>query len=153
MNVGVASSDPNPNSTYFSSRGMWVTYILVVAFIHYVFLSLPFLSVAMAWTLTNVIHNMLMFIILHIEKGTPFETADQGKFRYRTVWEQLDYGIQFSPSRKFLTIVPIILFFLASFYTKYDYYHFVFNSGSLLLVLIPKLPQLDGVRIFGINKY
>jgi len=51
----------------------------------------------------------LMFIVLHIEKGTPFETADQGKFRYRTVWEQLDYGVQFSASRKFLTIAPIVL--------------------------------------------
>jgi len=59
MNVGVAHSDPNPNSTYFNSKGMWVTYILVVAFIHYMFLSLPFLSVAMAWTLTNVLHNMV----------------------------------------------------------------------------------------------
>lgn len=51
----------------------------------------------------------LMFMILHIEKGTPFETADQGKFCYRTVWEQLDYGVQFSPSRKFLTVVPVVL--------------------------------------------
>lgn len=52
----------------------------------------------------------LMFIVLHIEKGTPFETTDQGKFRYRTVWEQLDYGVQFSASRKFLTIAPIVLY-------------------------------------------
>jgi len=59
MNVGVAHSEPNPNSTYFNSKGMWVTYVLVVAFFHYMFLSLPFLSVAMAWTLTNVIHNMV----------------------------------------------------------------------------------------------
>ena len=59
MNVGVAHSDPNPNSTYFNSKGMWVTYVLVVAFGHHVFLSLPFLSVAMAWTLTNVLHNMV----------------------------------------------------------------------------------------------
>jgi hypothetical protein len=132
---------------------MWVTYMIVVAFIHYVFLSLPFLSVAMSWTLTNVIHNVVSFVILHIEKGTPFETADQGKFRYRTVWEQLDYGVQFSASRKFLTVVPIILFFLASFYTMYDRYHFVINAASLITVLIPKLPLLHGVRLFGINKY
>ncbi len=51
----------------------------------------------------------LMFIILHIEKGTPFETADQGKARSLTVWEQLDHGIQFSASKKFLTVVPIAL--------------------------------------------
>jgi hypothetical protein len=153
MNVGVAHSDPNPNSTYFNSKGMWVTYVIIIAIMHYMLLSLPFLSVAVAWTLTNVIHNVLMYIILHIEKGTPFETADQGKFRYYTVWEQLDYGVQFSASRKFLTVVPIVLFFLASFYTKYDRYHFVVNAISLLTVLIPKLPQLHGVRIFGINKY
>ncbi|KAK2157045.1 hypothetical protein LSH36_200g04113 [Paralvinella palmiformis] len=153
MNVGVAHSDPNPNTTYFNSRGMWLTYTIVVGIIHYVFLSLPFLSVAMSWTLTNVIHNFLMFIILHVEKGTPFETTDQGKYRDKTVWEQLDKGTHFSASKKFLTVVPIVLFFLASFYTKYDPYHFIINALSLILVLVPKLPMLHGVRLFGINKY
>jgi len=66
MNVGVAHSDPNPNSTYFNSKGMWVTYVLVVAFIHYIFLSLPFLSVAVAWTLTNVFHNMVCALTLFL---------------------------------------------------------------------------------------
>lgn len=44
-------------------------------------------------------------------------------------------------------------YILTSFYTKYDRAHFVVNTVSLLTVLIPKLPQLHGVRIFGINKY
>jgi hypothetical protein len=35
----------------------------------------------------------------------------------------------------------------------YDSYHFIVNAVSLLSVLIPKLPSLHGVRIFGINKY
>jgi len=111
MNVGTACSDPNPNSTYFNSRGIWATYVMILTFGHLVFLSLPILNTAMAWSLTNVIHNAVMFLFLHIEKGTPFETSDQGKARYWTVWEQIDYGVQFSASRKFLTIVPIILFF------------------------------------------
>ena len=59
MNVGTASSETNPNTSYFNSKGMWVTYVILVLFIHYVFLSLPFLSVAMAWTLTNVLHNFV----------------------------------------------------------------------------------------------
>jgi len=54
-------------------------------------------------------HLQVMYVLLHSDKGTPFETADQGKFRYSTVWEQLDYGVQFSSSRKFLMIVPIVL--------------------------------------------
>ncbi len=59
MNVGVAHSDPNPNTSYFNSKGMWLTYVIVVAMLHYVFLSLPFLSVAWSWTLTHVSHNLV----------------------------------------------------------------------------------------------
>jgi len=59
MNVGVTTSYANPNSVYFNSKGMWLTYIIIVGFVHYVMLSLPFLSVAMAWTLTNVLHNVV----------------------------------------------------------------------------------------------
>ena len=44
-------------------------------------------------------------------------------------------------------------FFLASFYTKYDPYHFAANAVTLCLVLLPKLPIFHGVRLFGINKY
>jgi len=59
MNVGVAHSDPNPNSTFFNSRGMWVTYILIIGIVHYMLLCLPFLSVALVWTITNVLHNVV----------------------------------------------------------------------------------------------
>lgn len=180
-----------------------------------------------------------MYLFLHTVKGTPFETPDQGKARLLTHWEQMDYGVQFTSSRKFLTISPIVLwvltwslvistqpllkqsyilisrhyidflykpalcgllacssgsgvhamwkqhvdgiiwkllvplalailhkfsktlttslslcrYILASFYTKYDPTHFLVNTCSLLSVLLPKLPQFHGVRIFGINKY
>ncbi|XP_061859056.1 ORM1-like protein 1 isoform X1 [Colius striatus] len=153
MNVGVAHSEVNPNTRVMNSRGMWLTYALGVGMLHIVLLSIPFFSVPVAWTLTNVIHNLGMYVFLHAVKGTPFETPDQGKARLLTHWEQLDYGVQFTSSRKFFTISPIILYFLASFYTKYDATHFILNTASLLTVLIPKLPQLHGVRIFGINKY
>ncbi|EFB27501.1 hypothetical protein PANDA_007218, partial [Ailuropoda melanoleuca] len=166
MNVGVAHSEVNPNTRVMNSRGMWLTYALGVGLLHIVLLSIPFFSVPVAWTLTNVIHNLGMYVFLHAVKGTPFETPDQGKARLLTHWEQLDYGVQFTSSRKyflasfyttssrkFFTISPIILYFLASFYTKYDPTHFILNTASLLSVLIPKMPQLHGVRIFGINKY
>ncbi|NP_001358314.1 ORM1-like protein 1 isoform 2 [Homo sapiens] len=152
MNVGVAHSEVNPNTRVMNSRGMWLTYALGVGLLHIVLLSIPFFSVPVAWTLTNIIHNLGMYVFLHAVKGTPFETPDQGKARLLTHWEQLDYGVQFTSSRKFFTISPIILYFLASFYTKYDPTHFILNTASLLSVLIPKMPQLHGVRIFGINK-
>ncbi|CAH2224343.1 ORM1 2 [Pelobates cultripes] len=153
MNVGVAHSEVNPNTRVLNSRGIWLAYIILVAFLHIILLSFPFFSVPVVWTLTNVIHNLIMYVFLHTVKGTPFETPDQGKARLLTHWEQMDYGIQFTSSRKFLTITPIVLYLLASFYTKYDVVHFLINTTSLLSVLLPKLPQFHGVRIFGINKY
>ncbi|XP_067824968.1 ORM1-like protein 3 [Heptranchias perlo] len=153
MNVGTAHSEVNPNTRVMNSRGIWLSYVLGIGLLHIILLSIPFFSVPVVWTLTNVIHNMGMYIFLHTVKGTPFETPDQGKARLLTHWEQMDYGVQFTASRKFLTITPIILYFLTSFYTKYDKLHFVINTVSLMSVLIPKLPQLHGVRIFGINKY
>ncbi|XP_044160297.1 ORM1-like protein 1 isoform X3 [Bufo gargarizans] len=109
MNVGVAHSEVNPNTRVMNSRGMWLTYALGVGMLHIVLLSIPFFSVPVAWTLTNVIHNLGMYVFLHAVKGTPFETPDQGKARLLTHWEQLDYGVQFTASRKFFTISPIIL--------------------------------------------
>ncbi|KAM3592180.1 uncharacterized protein V6R79_014105 [Siganus canaliculatus] len=152
MNVGTAHSEVNPNTRVMNSRGMWLSYILGIGLLHIILLSIPFASVPVVWTLTNLIHNLCMYLLLHTVKGTPFETPDQGKARLLTHWEQMDYGVQFTASRKFLTITPIVLYILTSFYTKYDRVHFVVNTVSLLTVLIPKLPQLHGVRIFGINK-
>ncbi|KAM9484312.1 ORM1-like protein 1 isoform 1-T2 [Salvelinus alpinus] len=110
MNVGVAHSEVNPNTRVMNSRGIWLTYALGVGMLHIVLLSIPFFSVPVVWTLTNVIHNFGMYVFMHAVKGTPFETPDQGKARLLTHWEQLDYGVQFTSSRKFFTISPIILY-------------------------------------------
>lgn len=75
-------------------------------------------------TQSSVAIMQVMFVFLHIEKGTPFETTDQGKARFLTVWEQLDKGEQFSPSKKFLTTVPIVLYVLALSSHCYTYYAF-----------------------------
>ncbi|XP_041029476.1 ORM1-like protein 3 isoform X3 [Carcharodon carcharias] len=110
MNVGTAHSEVNPNTRVMNSRGIWLSYILGIGLLHIILLSIPFFSVPVVWTLTNIIHNMGMYIFLHTVKGTPFETPDQGKARLLTHWEQMDYGVQFTASRKFLTITPIIFF-------------------------------------------
>ncbi|CAD7685730.1 unnamed protein product [Nyctereutes procyonoides] len=126
MNVGVTHSEVNPNTRVMNSRGICI----------------PFFSRPVVWTLNNVLHNLATYVFLHTVKGTPFETPDQGKARPLTHWEQMDYSIS-----------PIVLYLLASFYTKYDATHFPINTTSLLSVLLPKLPQFHGVHLFGINKY
>ncbi|XP_076033400.1 sphingolipid biosynthesis regulator orosomucoid 1-like isoform X2 [Oratosquilla oratoria] len=141
----------NPNSTWHSSRGAWLSYLAGLLVLHLLLLSV--VSIPAAWTLTNVIHNLANFVFLHLIKGTPWQPMDQGKARLMTAWEQIDYGKQFTTTRKFITIVPILLFILSSFYTKYEFNHFAINFAALLLVLIPKLPQFHMVRLFGINKY
>uniref|UniRef100_A0A8C2YKL0 ORM1-like protein 3 n=1 Tax=Chinchilla lanigera TaxID=34839 RepID=A0A8C2YKL0_CHILA len=145
MNVGVVHSEVNPN-TLMNSWGMWLAYALGVGFI-------PFCSIPAAWTLTNTIYNLRRYAFLHVVKGTPFEIPDQGKARLLTHWKKLDYGVQFTSSWKLFTMLPIILYFLASFYTKYDPTHFILNTTSLLSVLIPKMPQLHGIWVCGISKY
>lgn len=117
-----------------------------------------------------------MFVLLHVKKGTPWYVHDQGKARSLTCWEQLDNETQFTSSRKFLTIVPVVMcvffarvrnherkiyvlyfarnrFFLASYYTRYDAMHFLVNFVTLIVVVIPKLESFHKVRLFGINKY
>lgn len=59
MNVGTASSENNPTHSYLNSKGMWIFYSLLVALLHWIVLSIPFISVAAAWTITNVIHNVV----------------------------------------------------------------------------------------------
>ena len=56
MMPGVANANRGNPNDYFNNRGIWAAYIVVVGFVHYVFLSLPFLDTPMAWTLTNVTH-------------------------------------------------------------------------------------------------
>ncbi|VDN43663.1 unnamed protein product [Dibothriocephalus latus] len=48
-------------------------------------------------------------MLLHWEKGSPYETLDQGEARVLTQWEQFDDGEQYSPTKKFFLVVPIVM--------------------------------------------
>ena len=49
------------------------------------------------------------FYLFHFVKGAPWETSDQGRARRFTFWEQIDNGVQWTGTRKFLQILPIVL--------------------------------------------
>ncbi|XP_071952136.1 ORM1-like protein 1 [Antedon mediterranea] len=141
-----------PSMDWLNNRGLWFSYAVAVYVLHLVFLIMPFLSSGTAWTLTVAVHAVLNYICMHYFKGSIlFE--DQGKSRYLTMWEQIDGEEQFTATRKFFTIVPIVLFFAASFYTKCDPTHFMYNSVFTTMSVLPKFPVFHRVRIFGINKY
>jgi len=151
--VGTAHSCSNPNTIVWNSKGIWLTYVLLILLLHIILLCVPWLTIEQVWTTTNLAHSVLLYFFMHLVKGTPFHTADQGMSRFLTAWEQMDGEIQYTKARKFFFAVPVGLYLLTSFYTRYDYAHFVWNTPALLVCVVPKLPQLHGVRILGINKY
>lgn len=51
--------DANPNASWLDSRGFWLAYVLGMLFIHLVVLSIPFVNVSFAWTITNILHNLV----------------------------------------------------------------------------------------------
>ena len=73
------------------------------------------------------------------------------------------WGLDFEPwvcakmqntaNRKFLTIVPVVLFLLATHGTDYRRQPLGLNLIVLLVLVVAKFPSMHKVRIFGINKY
>jgi hypothetical protein len=61
------------------------------------------------------------------------------------MWEQIDNGDQYTPAKKFLLSVPIVLFLLSTHYTHYDLTYFTINFLAVLGVVIPKLPSVSCV--------
>lgn len=57
--MGTAHSEVNPNTRVMNSRGIWLSYVLAIGLLHVVLLSIPFASVPVVWTLTNLIHNLV----------------------------------------------------------------------------------------------
>ncbi len=104
--------------------------------------------------------------MFHYVTGIPFHSdLHGGVYDNLTMWEQIDEGAQYTPTKKWLLIVPItlsvlpssissvplahvlLLRFLAStHYTHYDPWLFAINLSALVFVLIPKLPQVRTSR-------
>lgn len=99
-------------------------------------------------TYLSNIKSQTSFIMFHYLTGTPFEW-NQGEQDELTLWEQIDNGAQFTPTKKFLTAVPIVLFLLSTHYTHYDLPTFSVNLVFVLVSLIAKLPSMHRVRLFG----
>ena len=88
---------------------------------------------------------------MHWVKGNPFFNG-QGKYDKLTFWEQLDHGKQYTPTRKVLTLVPILLFVFATHFTDYDMKFLAFNLLTFVPSVVAKWAYMHKVRIFGINR-
>ncbi|OLY81067.1 hypothetical protein AYI68_g4827 [Smittium mucronatum] len=140
----------NMNSNWLNLRGSWITNVLIIFFFRFIFGVIPFFTTITAWTLTNLSYCLFQYIMLHGIVGTPFD-VNQGEFNNLTMWEQIEQGDQFTPTKKFLFTLPIILFLVSTHYCNYDITSFFISLAAVLVVLIAKLPALHRVRFFGIN--
>ncbi|CEO98093.1 ORMDL family [Plasmodiophora brassicae] len=142
----------NRNVAFLNGKGFWVFYIATILVFRYLLFAIPILHWRhCAWTVVHQIHTAVTFLLFHWNKGSPV-AEDQGVYDEETFWEQIDRGTQYTTNRKFLTILPVIVFLLASYESGWNVDLVVANTISLAIILIAKSPYMHRVRILGINK-
>jgi hypothetical protein len=146
----VPPPDTNKNTSWFQYPGIWTTYILIILFSWLAIVSAFQCEAGTAWTVVNLVHFAVTYRFFHWKKGTPF-AEDQGDYGKLTWWEQVDDGRQLTRNRKFLTVVPVVLYLIASHTTDYKNPTLFLNTIAVCWLVIAKFPNMHRVRIFGIN--
>ncbi|KAI9810425.1 MAG: hypothetical protein M1826_003615 [Phylliscum demangeonii] len=137
---------PNLNADWVNAKGAWTIHIVLIISLKILYDILPGVSSQMSWTLTNISYMFGSYIMFHYVRGIPFD-FNAGAYDNLNMWEQIDHGDQYTPAKKFLLSVPIVLFLLSTHYTHYDLTYFVVNFLATLAVVIPKLPFSHRMRI------
>lgn len=121
------------------SSGAWTIHLVLIICLKIFYDIIPGVSQETSWTLTNITYMFGSYIMFHYVRGVPFE-FNGGAYDNLNMWEQIDDGAQYTPAKKFLLSVPIVLFLLSTHYTHYDLAYFTINFLAVLAVIIPKLP-------------
>ncbi|ROT41117.1 Orm1 type endoplasmic reticulum protein [Sodiomyces alkalinus F11] len=137
---------PNLNANWVNAKGAWTIHLVLIAGLKIFYDIIPGVSQESSWTLTNITYMCGSYIMFHHVRGIPFE-FNGGAFDNLNMWEQIDDGAQYTPAKKFLLSVPIVLFLLSTHYTHYDLTYFSINFLALLAVVIPKLPFSHRMRL------
>jgi hypothetical protein len=103
-----------------------------------------------SWTITNAAHCLLSTIYLHWLKGSMFD--EQGEMSFMTLWEQLEGRSNTRVVKRNLTLVPTLLCYAACHFSNYQYNACLLNIALWTIHMLGKLPIMNGVRIFGINR-
>lgn len=122
-----------------SRTGAWTIHIVLIAALKILFDIMPGVSQETSWFLTNIGYAFGSYLMFHWVRGVPFD-FNAGAYDNLNMWEQIDNGDQYTPAKKFLLSVPIVLFLLSTHYTNYDLTYFTINFFVVLGVVIPKLP-------------
>ena len=164
-NISLDDMD-NVNTSWVGGKGTWCMYLLGI-FVCRLTLHVCGVDRETAWTALNLSHAGFSFYYVHWLKGMPMfrGTPDYDeKYDRLTFWEQLDGGTQYTLNKKFLTIIPIVLFLFTISnrgdqlglcgleYTSWRAPS-TLNLAATIIVLVPKSPLMHGKRILNINSY
>lgn len=138
--------NPNLNANWVNFKGAWIVHLVLIVMLKLFFNFWTVLDDDWKWTLTNLLYNIGSYIMFHQVKGVPFE-FNLGAYDNLTMWEQIDNGDQYTPTKKFLMMVPICLFLISTHYSHYNLHLFLLNGVSCLCVVIPKLAISHRLRV------
>jgi len=149
----------NRNVDFIDQKGFFFFYALLILFFRLLFgvfyhVLIP-KFVPFTWTSINILHSIVSFFIVHWVRGTPYSTTyEQGKYDNDTFWEQIDGGVQWTKTRKIFILIPVVVFLLAAYEIEWETHKgaLLINAIALGMGIVPKLPLLHHVRLFGINK-
>ena len=98
---------PNINVSWINNTGAWSVQVIMILVARYVLGG--FGSAAFCWSVIFYVYAGASLYLLHWVKGTLIEDRDSGDFSEKTVWEQIDDGIPWTGTRKFLFAIPMVL--------------------------------------------
>lgn len=140
----------NMNATWMDQPGAWIIHVVVILLLAGSFKVVPGMSTKDAWTLTNTTYVVGSYVMFHWIKGTPFE-FNGGAYDNLTMWEQIDSETLFTPTRKYLISVPIVLFLIVTHYSRGTHFmsrDFLWNCFiTFFVAILPKLPITHRLRL------
>ena len=141
----------NKNVDWMSGTGTKACYLLFLSLTWAFFHLSRWFPPEDCWTVTNVIHTVASFTFLHWIKGSP-EGNTQGDYNAFTVYEQMDAGVPYTNTKKFLMLIPALLCWISCHLVNYDPLVVIVNMGMFAICIIPKIPEMHRVRLFGVNR-
>ncbi|KAI0732785.1 Orm1 type endoplasmic reticulum protein [Fomitopsis betulina] len=138
----------NVNVEWVNRKGAWLIHPALIFAGKMVVDTIPGMRQDISWFLVNLTYLSLTYLMFHWVTGIPFQSdLHGGVYDELSLWEQIDQGAQYTPAKKWLMVVPILLFLASTHYSEYNPWMFAINLTALIFVLIPKLPQLHRRRV------
>ena len=129
---------------------LWILLSIYLTLVGLVLIWMTLLTDEYAWTYTNVLHFVVTLIYIHWLKGSLLD--DHGEMSAWTLWEQLEAVPGSRRLREVLFLAPTVLTWGACHFGSYEPKLCAVNVVAWCASMLAKLPFMNGVRLFGINR-